>query len=78
MQNLIQEDRLMSMVGRDNSSSPENIRLILQSEIRKVVKDYIELSDEIRVRYKYFEEEIVFMIEMRANRIKPFGYMPKF
>lgn len=77
MQNLIEEDRLVTMLNRDNSNSPERTRLILTSEVQRVVRDYLELKEEIKVRFKLVDEEIVFMIEMRANRIKPFGYMPK-
>ena len=77
MQNLIEEDRLVTMLNRDNTNSPERTRLILTSEVQRVVRDYLELKEEIKVRFKLVDEEIVFMIEMRANRIKPFGYMPK-
>ena len=77
MQNLIEEDRLLTMLSRDNSTSPEKTRLILTSEVQRVVRDYLELKEEIKVRFKLIDEEIIFMIEMRANRIKPFGYMPK-
>jgi len=78
MQNLIEEDRLLTMLNRDNANSPEKTRLILTSEVQRVVKDYLELKEEIKVRFKLVDEEIVFMIEMRADRIKQFGYMPKF
>lgn len=78
MQNIIQEDRLSTMLTRDNTNSPETTRLILTSEIQKVVRDYLELKDEIKVRFKLVDEEIIFMVEMRAERIKPFGYVPKF
>ncbi len=77
MQNLIEEDRLLTMLNRDNVNSPEKTRLILTSEVQRVVRDYLELKEEIKVRFKLVDEEIVFMIEMRANRIKPFGYMPR-
>ena len=77
MQNLIEEDRLVSMLNRDNAQSPEQTRVVLTSEIQRVVKDYLELKENIKVRFKLVDEEIVFMIEMRANRIKPFGYMPR-
>ncbi len=78
MQNLIEEDRVFSMLARDNTNSPEHTRVVLSSEIQRVVKDYLELKDHIKVRFKLIDEEIVFMIEMRANRIKPFGYLPRY
>ena len=77
MQNVIEEDRLFSMLSNDNVLSPERTRIILTSEVQRVVKDYLELTEEIKVRYKMVDEEIVFMIEMRAKKIKPFGYFPK-
>ncbi len=77
MQNLIEEDRLITMLNRDNVNSPERTRVVLSSEIRRVVKDYLELKEDIKVRFKLVDEEIIFMIEMRASRIKPFGYMPR-
>lgn len=77
MQNLIEEDRVLTMLARDNMNSPEHTRVVLSSEIQRVVKDYLELKDDIKVRFKLIDEEIVFMIEMRASRIKPFGYLPR-
>lgn len=71
------EDRLFSMISEDNRPSPERTRIVLTSEIQRVVKDYLELTGEVKVRFKMVDEEIVFMIEMRAGRIKPFGYLPK-
>lgn len=78
MQNLIEEDRLLTMLNRDNTNSPEQTRLVLSSEIQRVVKDYLELKDDVKVRFKLVDEEIIFMIEMHASRIRPFGYMPRF
>ena len=77
MQNLIEEDRLVAMLHKDNVNSPERTRLILSSEIQRVVRDYLELKEEIKVRFKLVDEEIIFMVEMRADRIKPFGYLPR-
>ena len=48
MQNLIEEDRLLTMLNRDNTNSPERTRLVLASEIQRVVKDYLELKDDIK------------------------------
>ena len=78
MQNLIENERLMTMLSRDNSTSPERIRLMLSSEIQRVVRDYLELKDEVRVRFKQVDEEIIFIVEMRASRLRPFVYMPKY
>jgi len=78
MQNLIEEDRLLTMLNRDNTNSPEHTRLLLSSEIQRVVKDYLELTDDVKVRFKLVDEEIIFMIEMRASKIRPFGYMPRY
>lgn len=77
MQNIIEEDRLVNMLCRDNANSPERTRVVLASEIQRVVKDYLELKENVKVRFKLVDEEIIFMIEMRARRIKPFGYMPR-
>ena len=77
MENLLKEDRLFSMLSDDNINSPERTRIVLTSEVQRVVKDYLELTEEIKVRFKMIDEEIVFMIEMHASRIKPFGYLPK-
>ena len=76
MQEIIEKDRLMSILCKDNTCSPERVRVVLSSEVQRVVKDYLELKDDIKVRFKLVDEEIIFMIEMRADRIKPFGYMP--
>ena len=71
------DDRLFSMISEDNRTSPERTRIVLTSEIQRVVKDYLELTGEVKVRFKMVDEEIVFMIEMHASRIKPFGYLPR-
>lgn len=77
MQNLMIDDRLSAMLCKDNVNSPERTRLILSREIQQVVRDYLELKDEIKVRFKLVDEEIIFMVEMRADRIKSFGYVPR-
>lgn len=77
MQNLIEKDRLFSMVQNDNLNSPERVRVALSSEIQRVVRDYLELSEAIKVRFKQNEEEIVFLVEMHAKKLKPCGYMPR-
>lgn len=70
------ENRVQEILTRDNTNSPERTRLILASEIQRVVKDYLELKEDVRVRFKLVDEEIIFMVEMKAERIKNFGYLP--
>lgn len=70
------ENRVQEILTRDNTNSPERTRLILASEIQRVVKDYLELKEDVRVRFKFVDEEIIFMVEMKAERIKNFGYLP--
>lgn len=69
-------NRVQEIITRDNTNSPERTRLILASEIQRVVKDYLELKEDVRVRFKFVDEEIIFMVEMKAERIKNFGYLP--
>jgi transcriptional regulator len=78
MQNVIENDRISLMLSRDNINAPEQVRMVLGSEIQKVVKDYLDLKDDVKVRFKLLDEELIFMVEMHAERIKNFGYIPRF
>ena len=77
MREYMEDDRLLSMLSVDNVNSPERTRIVLSSEIQRVVRDYLELTEKIKVRYKLIDEEIIFMIEMHASKVKPIGYLPK-
>ena len=71
------EDRINNILIKDKFESSEYICSILKSEIEKISKSYLILNDDVIVRFKKNSNSYTFNIEINANRIKPFGYLPK-
>ena len=46
---------------------------MLEKEITPIVKNYLNLEDDVVVRYRKSGDKFVFDIEVKAERIKPFG-----
>lgn len=69
-------DRINNVLDKDKMNDPQILCDILKDEIEPIVKNYISLNNEIKVRYKKENEKNIFWIEVDADRIKPFGYLP--
>ena len=63
-------DRVFSMLASDNYANPEKVVPILEREFYFVAKDYLNLSDEIKIRYKKTPHGLVFMVEIPATGVK--------
>ena len=71
------EERINNILIKDKFESSEYICSILKGEIENIVKCYLILIDDVIVRFKKNSDFYTFNVEIKANRIKPFGYLPK-
>ena len=62
-------DRVFSMLASDNYTNPEKVVPILEREFYFVAKDYLNLSDEIKIRYKKTSHGLVFMVEIPISQM---------
>ncbi len=69
-------NRIENILGQDKLFSPQAICDVLKEEIKPIVENYINLQDDIKVRFKKENNKNIFFIEIDANRTKPFGYIP--
>ena len=70
-------ERLDEILKKDKINYPQELCDILKEEIKPIILNYIDLDDDIRVRYKEENGKNIFWIELSANRIKTFGYIAK-
>lgn len=68
--------RLDYILNNDKMSDPQTICEVLRDEIKPIVENYLSLQNEIVVRFKKENNKNIFFIELDADRIKPFGYIP--
>lgn len=68
--------RLEYILNNDKISDPQSICEILKDEIKPIIENYLTLQNDIVVRFKKVNNKNIFFIELEANRIKPFGYIP--
>lgn len=69
-------NRIENILEQDKLFSPQAICDVLKEEIKPIVENYINLQDDIKVRFKKENNKNIFFIEIDANRTKPFGYIP--
>lgn len=74
----IAETRLENILQRDKMNDPERVCEILKGELSSVIEGYISLSKPIEVRFKKEGERMLFSVEIDAERVKSFGYLPNF
>ncbi len=68
--------RLEEILTEDKFCDPQHVCEVLKEEIEPIAKNYLALNNDIKVRYRKDGEKSIFFIEMTAERIKPFGYVP--
>ena len=71
------QDRMDYILNRDKICDPQRVCLLLQDELKPIVENYINIEKEIKVRFKKEGEKNIFFVEIEAQRIKPFGYIPR-
>lgn len=72
----IMADRLSSVLERDKINDPQHICEILKGELSPIVAGYMQLEN-LAVRYKKQGDRLQFNVEIDAQRLKPFGYLPR-
>ena len=70
------EDRMEYVLDKDKLVDPQRMCDILKNEITPVLDNYLQVKGELRVRFKKENSKNIFFIEVEAERIKPFGYIP--
>ena len=71
----MQNARIEDVLVRDKFENIALIARMLEKEITPIVKNYLNLEDDVVVRYRKSGDKFVFDIEVKAARIKPFGMM---
>ncbi len=69
----MQNARIEDVLVRDKFENIALIARMLEKEITPIVKNYLNLEDDVVVRYRKSGDKFVFDIEVKAERIKPFG-----
>lgn len=71
------QDRMDYILSKDKICDPQRVCELLQDELKPIIENYINLQNDIKVRFKKEKEKNIFFIEINAERIKPFGYIPR-
>ena len=69
-------NRLDSMLQIDKNYVPEEVVLLLKSELKKLLKEFFTLKTDPRVRF-ISHDEIKFFIEFEVDRVRSLGYVSK-
>ncbi len=68
--------RMDYILNKDKMCDPQRVCEILQDELRPIIENYLALTKDVVVRFKREKDRNIFFIELDAERIKPFGYIP--
>lgn len=69
-------NRLDSMLQIDKNYVPEEVVLLLKSELKKLLKEFFTLKTDPRVRF-ISHDQIKFFIEFEVDRVRSLGYVSK-
>ena len=69
-------NRLNSMLQIDKNYVPEEVVILLKSELKKLLKEFFNLKSDIRIRF-ISHDQIKFFIEFEADRVRSLGYVSK-
>ncbi len=70
-------NRLSTLLRKDKCDNPQYVCEVLKGELEPIIQNYISLSTPVNVRFRKFGEKLLFSIEIDAERIRPFGYIPR-
>lgn len=70
-------NRLSTLLRKDKCDNPQYVCEVLKGELEPIIQNYISLSSPVNVRFRKFGEKLLFSVEIDAERIRPFGYIPK-
>ncbi len=68
--------RMDLILNNDKMCDTQRVCEILKEEMKSVLENYLSLKNDVNVRYKKENNKNIFFIEIEADRIKPFGYIP--
>lgn len=68
--------RMNFILNKDKMCDPQMVCEILKDELKPVLENYISFKHDINVRFKKENNKNIFFLEVEAERIKPFGYIP--
>ncbi len=68
--------RMNYILNNDKMCDPQQVCQILKDELKPVLENYLALKNEINIRFKRENNKNIFFLEIEAERIKPFGYIP--
>jgi len=74
MKNLIESERMFSLLAKDSYKNPEKILPIFQAEITKLSEEFLNLNGQVKVRYKITESGLLFFVEIPATSIRSIFY----
>ncbi len=69
-------DRLNSILQMDKNYVPEEVVILLKSELKKLLKEFFNLKNDVRVRF-ISHDGIKFFIEFEVDRVRSLGYVSK-
>lgn len=69
-------NRLEYILDQEKMFDPQRICQILEKELSPIIRNYLEIENQIKVRYKKNNNKNMFFVEFIADRIKPVGYIP--
>ena len=69
-------NRLNSMLQIDKNYVPEEVVILLKSELKKLLKEFFNLKNDVRIRF-ISHDEIKFFIEFEVDRVRSLGYVSK-
>ncbi len=69
-------NRIDYILEKDKIINPQFVCDILKDELKPIIENYISFQKDIKVRFKKENEKNIFYVEIEAERIKPFGYIP--
>lgn len=65
--------KIDELIIKDKFTGLEQISEVLKEEISSLARHFVLLADDVVVRYKKDNGNVVFNVEIPASRIKPFG-----
>ncbi len=69
-------NRLEYMLQNDNNYVPEEVVMLLKSELKKLLKEFFIISSDPKIRF-VSHNGIKFFIEFEPERVRSIGYIAK-
>ena len=69
-------NRVEFILNKDKIFDPQRVCDLLKEELKPLISNYLSLRSEPIVRFRKEDNRNIFFIELDAERIKPFGYIP--